>query len=382
MNKKLLAVAVAGALAAPLAAYAQSSVTISGTFKGSFESYQYKNSAKANASGKGVTDDSSQIVFRVVEDLGGGLSAVGQLDMRFRADDNGPAPAALSSANTVSTAMGGGNTWAGLQSKSWGRVVMGRQDLHYFNTESDMATLGSLRSNPVSLLAFAGGGGTAIASASRTQNVIHYLSPNWGGFTMIGVYSSNPTGTDADIGSGVRKGSAWNLNPNYQARWGQVGYSYWTSKPDAATGTLASGNQRGDRLYGSFKWGGFKFGLAFDKSRIKSSTTGATLSSRKVWSFPASYSWGNHSVHAHYTKAGNDSATPLNDSAKMIAASYAYKLSARTSAAVTFVRIANAEAAFYQPFTAVALGSAGGATAGIAPGEDPRLWSLTFRHTF
>jgi predicted porin len=382
MNKKLLAVAVAGALAAPLGAYAQSTVTITGTFKGSFESYKYGNSVKANASSTAVVDDSSQIVFRVVEDLGGGMSAVAQLDVRFKPDDPGGTPAALSGANTVSTNIGSGNTWYGLQSKAWGRIVMGRQDIHYFNTESDIATLGSLRANPVSLLAFAGGGGTAIARASRTQNIIHYLSPNWGGFTMIAGYSSNPTGQDADIGSGVRKGSAWVLNPNMQGSNYQIGYSYYTEKQDATTGSLGTGNQRGDRLYGSYKWSGFKFGLAFDKSRIKSGTTGVTLSNRTAWSFPLSYTWGNHSVHGHYTKAKDDSAIAGDNSAKMIAAGYAYKLSARTSAAVTYVRVANAAAAFYQPFTSSALGSTTAGTAAIAADEDPRLWSLTLRHTF
>lgn len=393
MNKRLLAVAVAGALAAPLAAYAQSSVTISGTFKGSVENYKYSNSAKTNSGSWAVVDDSSQIVFRVVEDLGSGMSAVGQIDMRFRADDNGGTPTAFSQNNTVSTGIAGGNTWAGLQSKAWGRVVMGRQDIHYFNTESDMATLGSLRSNPVSLLAFAGGGGVAIARASRTQNIIHYLSPNWGGFTMIVATSSNPAGNDADIGGTVRKGSAWNFNPNMQGRNYQVGWSHYTEKQDAATASLGTANQRADRLYGSFRWGGFKFGLAYDKSRLKAGSTvgavtaGTTLSSRTVWSFPASYSWGNHGVHFHYTKARDDSALPGDNSAKMIGAGYAYKLSARTSAAVTYVRISNAAAAAYQPFTAVALGSVGGGTnapttSAIVPGEDPRLWSLTFRHVF
>jgi predicted porin len=49
MNKKLLAVAVAGALAAPVAALAQSSVTISGNFKVSWESLKISGMTAAGA---------------------------------------------------------------------------------------------------------------------------------------------------------------------------------------------------------------------------------------------------------------------------------------------------------------------------------------------
>src|SRR5688572_22928291 len=87
MNKKLIAVAVAGMFAAP-AAFAQSSVTISGVFKGGIENVKYSNFTRAgNNSNTAVVDDSSRLVFNVVEDLGGGLQAIGQYDLRLRPDD-------------------------------------------------------------------------------------------------------------------------------------------------------------------------------------------------------------------------------------------------------------------------------------------------------
>jgi predicted porin len=394
MNKKLLAVAVAGALAAP-AAFAQSSVTISGTLKGGFESLKLGSYARAagNASQTGVVDDSSAIRFNVVEDLGGGLQAIAQVDMRLGLDTGALAAS--------------GNTHLGLRSKNWGRIFFGRQDLHYFNTESDMATKGSLRSNPVSLLAYAGAygapgtainGGTPIANATRTTNVIHYTTPNWGGFTMIVAYSANPNAAEADIASGVRKGSAWNLNPNFAGKDWQVGYSYWRAKPDgagAAGGTYQTAggvatlvhDQRGDRLYGSYRWGGFKIGLAWDKSKLKSyaaANAGTVLSDRRVWSIPMSYTWGPHSIHAHFDRARHDraaGAAGLDTKANMFAVSYAYDLSKRTSAALTYARINNGRNAGYTFFTSGALGLGGGA-GGVVAGEDPRMWGVTMRHAF
>jgi predicted porin len=370
MNKRLLAVAVAGAFAAPTAAFAQSSVTISGYIKGGFESFKLGNCAGAGrCSQTGVTDDSSQIQFNVTESLGGGLDAIAQMNMRFTND-----------AGTAITATG--NTHVGLRSKSWGRIFVGRQDLHYFNRESDLTVRGPLRADSVALLAFvspAGGGATqSIAGATRTPNVVHYTTPNWGGFTLIVAYSANAgAAAEADLGTTVRAGRAWNLNPNFAGSNWQIGYSYWTSKPDGGGATLATGDQRGDRLYGSYRWGGFKLGLAWDKSRIRA-VGGGDIARRSAWSIPASYSWGPHSVHAHYTKAGNDKTTAADDAATMFAISYGYDLSKRTSAALTYARINNKAGAAYQLFTSTSLGI-GRAT--IA-GEDPRMWGVTLRHQF
>lgn len=377
MNKKLIAVAIAGVFAAP-AALAQSSVTISGFLKGGFESLKYGGSVKTPASQTGVVDDFSRIIFNVVEDLGGGLQAIGQIDMRFSTDTGLLTPAISFAAS--------GNTHLGLRSKEWGRIIFGRQDLHYFHRESDMTSKASLRADSISILSFAGGGGQAIANATRTANVVHYTTPNWGGFTLIAAYSSNPgpggTVQEADIGSGVRKGSAWNLNPNMAGKNWQVGYSYWRSKQDAAIAdTIPTGDQRADRLYGSYTFPmGIKVGLAWDKSKIKGAVSGAELSNRTAWSIPASYTWGPHSIHAHFDKARNDRATAVDDSAKMFALAYAYDLSKRTSAAVTYARITNAAGGAYNLFTSGLVLGAG--TGAITVGEDPRMWAVTLRHAF
>ena len=370
MNKKLIAVAVAGLFAAPAAALAQSSVTISGFLKGGFEGAKYGNfrAGGGNSSQTGVVDDSSRVIFNVVEDLGGGMQAIGQVDMRVGLDTGALAAT--------------GNTHVGLRSKSWGRIFLGRQDLHYFNRESDLTTKGSLRADSISLLAYAGGGGVAIANATRTANVIHYTTPNWGGFTLIAAYSSNPSAVEADLNSPIRKGRAWNLNPNFAGANWQVGYSYWTSKNDGAgaTNSAAGGDQRGDRLYGSYAFPmGFKLGLAWDRSKIKGAGDGIEYSKRTVWSIPMSYTWGNHSIHGHYDRAADDKAMAGDQKARMFALSYQYDLSKRTSAAITYARINNNSGATYNFFTGASLGVHNLA---VAAGEDPRLWGVTLRHAF
>lgn len=407
MNKKLLAVAVAGMFAAP-AAFAQSSVVISGQIKGGYESLKIGNYSSARALGNssqhGVVDDSSALVFSVTEDLGGGLAAVVRLDMRIKPDDGG-GPNTVAGASTGAFNAGNvvsGNSHFGLRSNQWGRIIFGRQDLHYFNTESNITDKGSLRASTTSLLSFIGG--SAIANATRTQNVVHYLSPNWSGFTFILAYSANPGSIETDIQSGIRKGSAWNFNPNFAGKNWQVGYSYWDAKADGATGLAnqivpafatavggtataatvgaAATNQRGDRLYGSYVFPfGLKVGLAWDKSRLKNSGTGAVTAKRDAWSLPVSYAWGNHTVHVNYTKANDEKIAAGDQGAQMWALSYSYDLSKRTSAALTYAQINNKSGGTYNLFTSGSLGL--GASAGaILPGEDPKTWGLTLRHAF
>lgn len=364
MNKKLLAVAVAGALALPGLALAQSSVTISGFLKMGVDNVSLGNYARAGKKSEmRVQDDSSRIVFNVREDLGGGLSAIAQIDWRVTPDTG---------TDAIS-----GNNHVGLVSSQWGRLFIGRQDLHYFGRESDLTGKGSLKADSISLLAFAGGGGTAIAGATRTTNVIHYTTPNWSGLSAVVAYSTNPTAAEADITSGVRAGRAWNIAPTMSGANYQVGYSYWSQKAD---GGGAGSDQRGDRLFGSYRWGGLKVGLAWDKSKIKNGTTGVESSNRTAWSLPASYSWGAHEIHAHYTKAKDDKSTAVRDGAKMFAIAYAYNMSKRTSIAFTYAKITNDTGAFYQPFTGT--GALGNANSAAAPGEDPRVMAATLRHAF
>ncbi len=376
MNKKLLAVAVAGALAAPGFALAQSSVTISGIFKTSLENLKIQQAAAARVGGRTtenrLSDDSSRIIFNVVEDLGGGLQAIGQIDMRFNLETGALAAS--------------GNDHVGLRSKSLGRIFFGRQDLHYFGRESDLTNLaGSLRADSISLLAYAGGGGVAIAGATRTPNVVHYTSPAWGGFSMIAAYSTNAAGNSTDLGSPIRAGNAFNLAPTYDSGNWKVGYSYWNSKPDGGGVTVATGDQRADRLFGSFKIAGFKIGLAWDKSRIKSAggaTSGTELSNRTAWSLPVSYIMGNNQFHFHYTKARDDNRIAGDQSAKMVALSYQYTLSKRTSVGLTYAKISNGPGATYNFFTG-GTGSLSNSTgSSILAGEDPRLMAATIRHAF
>ncbi len=418
MQKKLLAAAVASALAVPGLAMAQSSVTISGVFKVGIDSYRISNPAAArnglNTSETRVTDNSSRIIFGITEDIGGGLSGIGQLDVRPVLSNNN-----AGSARTGFSDVAGGNSWVGVRSTSWGTVTLGRHDLHYGKQPDDTAVYaGALMASSVSLMDYVqttavtaansptgaalGSGNTAIAGATLTNNVVRYDSPTWSGFNFTAAYSANPTTVESDLTSAIRRGSAWTINPQYTASNWQLGYSYWNQKSDgnstgvaaAPTGSIALAaangtDQKSNVFYGYMLFGGFKVGLAVNKSQVDTiaaatGTLGGSVrvGDRTAWTIPVRWESGPHFVTFHYTKAGNNKApnAPGSDGARMWAATYSYLLSKRTSVGFTIADLNNDNNAQYNFFTNT--GGLGSFNSTLGLGEDARLYALTVRHAF
>ena len=92
MNKKLIALAVAGATLAPLAASAQTAnpVTLYGRAFVMFENVKADGGAAAPVPSRNRVTDAgpSFLGVRGTEDLGNGLKAFFQLEYAFRLDDN------------------------------------------------------------------------------------------------------------------------------------------------------------------------------------------------------------------------------------------------------------------------------------------------------
>ena len=121
MNKKLLAMAVAGVMAAPMAA--QADVNVYGKFKMGLSSVN-----DGTNSGLAVTTDASRLGVKGSEDLGNGMEAIYQLETEVKPD-------ASANANF------GRNTFVGFKA-GWGTVRLGKFDTAYKTTTGKMDPFG------------------------------------------------------------------------------------------------------------------------------------------------------------------------------------------------------------------------------------------------
>ena len=173
MKKKLLAVAVVGALASP-AAFAQ---TLYGLLDVGYQNAKYSNGdVNKNFIQNGMASG-SRLGVRGSEDLAAGLSALYVIELEVTAD-----------VGIVGTP--GRQTYVGLESKSWGALTLGRQYTHTFHTFA----VGS--PGPFNYGTFASMyGNTGIAT--RANNAVKYSSPVMGGFAVGALWAP---GEDTDPG--------------------------------------------------------------------------------------------------------------------------------------------------------------------------------------
>ena len=363
MNKKLMAVAVAGALAAPGLALAQASVTISGFVKvavgtltnsGAQTAAGVAARAGLNSSEYRLNDDGpTRIEFDMRDQIDSDLAGIAKLSLRPTIDGNSAVNAGAAGAGFGSSS---GTAYIGLESKNMGTLRIGSIDQHYILGVDTGAVYGptqaasglmsySYIAQPVAGVSRQSAVQTSHTGASRTRNLVRWDSINYNGMRVGVGYSFNTaSGQESDLASGARKGNSLNINPSYTADTWRVIYSYLDDKRDATAAATVQ-NFKGQRLMGDIKFGDFTVGAAWDKMKIDIMTvaTGviAPAGNRAVWQLTGKYQTGKHVVTGMYSKAGNDSVLVGDTSATNYAVTYAYLFSARTSVGVGYSVLKN-----------------------------------------
>jgi predicted porin len=394
LNKNLLAVAVAGALAVPGVALAQSSVTISGFLSLRLENIRVSGAVTprtGHTSQWGVIDQGSYIQFRAQEDLGGGLTAIGQYQIRGTLDGN--------------TSLVGNGAWSGagqnyiaLRSRSWGEVKVGTDWAH--NTLSADSFSGApsfgFSAHQNSLIT----GGVAVSSvfgATRVRNQISWMSPNWNGFTVhTGWSSRSASGAEGDLTTPVagttqvRKGNAYWVTGRYSASNWFVGLSYMNDKQDpfsTATSSTAS-DRKGWRAAGRVSFNNFRIGLTYDKTKrtnvvgAAGGVTSTPVNNRTVYVIPVDYTMGPHMFGVLYSVARDDKLI-ANSGSKQWSLRYAYSLSKRTKIGFGYTKLTNEAGAAYTlgDNSSNASGNSAINQAQTA-GEDVRKIGMSIQHAF
>jgi hypothetical protein len=383
MNKIIMAVAVAGALAAPGLALAQASVTISGFVKVAVG--QISNSgatpvagvsprAGLNTSESRLQDDGpTRIEFAMRDQIDNDLAGIAMLSFRNTIDGNSAVNAGGAGAGFGSSS---GTQYIGFESKSMGTLRLGSLDQHYI-LATDIGAAYAPTEVASGLMSYTyatgvtAGAATAITAgtkasalqlsetgASRTRNLVRWDSNNYNGFRIGVGYSFNTaSGQEADLttSSAMRKGRSININPSYTADTYRVIFSYLDDKRDAAAstaGTIAN-DWKGWRLLGDVKLGDFTLGAAVDQMKITanllagvpaagtSTVSQIAQSDRRVWQLSGRYQTGKNMFGGMYSVANNDKVLGSNTGAKNYSLWYAYLFSPRTSVGLGYSVLKN-----------------------------------------
>jgi predicted porin len=380
MNKKLVALAVAGAFALPLAAEAQTAnVTLYGRANIDLEFVNGSTCDTAptctaanthNPTVVRVSSNSSRFGMRGTESLGGGLDAIFQLESNVNWD----------SGNSCSSGIASRETFAGLQG-SWGKVTAGKflmpqDDLHPIFGNAPTLTTSILSTADVwaqGNLNKAAGGWDA-----RTGNNIRYDSPNMQGFTAAvqastrdssGNTTQTPFGGDnGDHASESRH--AWVLGANViysngplQAAASYEGnYKVRTYAATSTTGAL-NANDTDFTITGAYDFGtimqGFGLRLAAVYEHTKYDTPTGDLK-RDFWGVSGTVPLGGGKIYAFYGQASNGKGGAADGETvgyvvhgsdtgtKQWEISYSYNLSPRTLLYAGYVKLLNDK---YNPTT-------------------------------
>jgi predicted porin len=378
MNKKLMAVAVAGALVAPAAAMAQSNVQVFGNI---YMEYSFVRQGSAPNGTDAANPDvlqtpGSEIGFKGEEKLGGGMSAWFQC--ASTADYRGTNGDGFCTRNSAIGLKGGfGNLFVGNWDTPYKRTQIntGGRDTGIYGT----AFLLSGNSTTVS-----DGVNTGVFKR-RQRNLISYDSPSFGGFKVMGAFTSTNSSTATPQANVGAKPRIWSLGASYKAGNLDVGAGY--EQHDKmynanGAGTFA-GDGQGWHVGASYLFGTVKVGGMY--THQEGDPAAGANAEVKAWQLGAEWKIaGPHSLHFGYTQADDMKGTAgasmgpvrpnvgVDTGAKLWQVRYLHDFSKRTVGSIGFVNLKNDTNANYDL----------GGVSGSAAGAKHRAVAVSLSHKF
>ncbi|MEN6587211.1 MAG: porin [Sulfuricella sp.] len=372
MNKKLIAVAIAAALA-PVAAMADSgNVTIYGQMNVSVDSVE-SGYAGAGQRTTQINDNSSRLGFKGTEALGNGLTAVWQIESSIVGDGAGRTAGFQSSSNGALNAR---NTFVGLTG-GFGTAVLGRHDTPYKLATRSLDVFADNIADNRSIMGVSANGATTFDG--RQSNVIAYISPSLSGFTGAIAYVA---GAENALTSGQTKGDAWSAMGTYAN--GPIFASLAYEKHNvgtAGTGTLGLAgitdkNEKAWKLGAGYNMGDFKVGLAYEKLSDNFAADGSDAYGHHAFYLSGAYTMGANVIKAAYTKAGSLNSIS-NSGVKQWTLGFDHNLSKRTTAYALYSKLTNETNSGY-----ALVGGSNGGTALSNFNSDPSVFSVGMKHSF
>lgn len=408
MQKKLLTLAVAGALGAPAVALAQ--VEVYGTIHMSLNYMDYGESTAGAPSVKkaDVASHASNVGVRGRESVGGGLTAW------FQVETNASMERSNNVAHTSNFASR--NSAVGMQG-GWGNLFLGQWTTPWADLDAlwgigTVATYGPITSiigrrettgaapNPncantpagaVAGGAGAGGGGGGICDSvegaggighpfwRRISNSVHYQSPVFGGFQFKVAYQANQD--KAEAAPGVTAADPWmaSTSVTWSGMGGRlrIGAAYDHHKEFTSAGNTDTGYA----VKGGFNFGFVDVGAAYEFMEYQAAAGDCEAMQYGV---QLAIPIGQGAIRGAYSQAdaldGPAAVCGVDNGAKQYNIGYDYRFSKRTQVGVGYAAIDNERGA---AFTWSGLSSANnGQSITPSAGTDVKIFFVNMIHRF
>lgn len=198
IKKSFIALAVAGTFAAPVTAMAAdgmmhgpSNITIYGQMNASIDSITSNNGAilvipgpdaapgTVESTANHLSSTETRIGIKGSEDMGGGISALWQIESQVNLDNDGPGLNNGRGTTTPATGIGERNTFVGLSSAEMGTVLAGRHDTPYKMSTRMLDPFRFTVADNRSIMGH-------LVHDDFLGNVVAYVSPTMNGLSVAG----------------------------------------------------------------------------------------------------------------------------------------------------------------------------------------------------
>lgn len=386
MNKKVIALAVAGALAAPAAALAQ--VTIDGSLTVLW--YQHDTNNPASSKGDILEASEPELRIRAVEKLGGGNSVWFQCASQLDAFISGEAAqSGFCHRNSAIGFQGGfGNVfWGNWDTPS--KLVQNRLRGWFSGTNALVG--GSMRllanssasgvTNPVPGAVSANGNAASSSFYRRQANSVNYHSPNWSGFSLMAAFSSNNESTSIADSTGLTP-RLFGINGQFATGPFYVGLAYEQHDDYNPGGTTAyaGGTDNNITLVVGFRYAGFNVRVGYLANEYETTSTN-TVETTGYGVFADWNIQGPHTIRVAYSTVDDPEGTAGSRvgsytvgngrGADHMTIAYSYALSKRTEVSAAYNQIDN------DPSASFGLGKAS-----ASAGTKQKAMGLVLKHSF
>ena len=335
MQKKLIALAVAGLVSAPV--FAQSNIQVYGVADAYMQYGDFMGDDTMGVASGGLMG--SRLGFRGEEDLGSGLKAVFVLEQGFNIDTG--KSTAMSGADSL--ANGGSDTftrqaYVGLKG-NFGQVALGRQYAPgYFTGEYD-ALLNAYVS-PMSLLSNFTRLTITPNSAARWNNSVTY-NGTFQSVSLSGIYSAGNRETDVKNGDDNNDDDKYGVSLKYDNGPLKIGGVYQGVKfsgSNTIAGVKADETQKEWLIGASYNFGMATLAGSYQQGRDVMGVNGFDVD---LWQVGVIVPVGAGNIHVAYAQGDVDKANLLQDDVKpkSFTVAYTHALSKRTTGYVGYTKV-------------------------------------------